>query len=388
MYGFWVNNCGVTSVKNEGCKKDDVTEATYLEGYNIGRTTSPQFFQDKIFCENEKYFMILEGVILNKSELCDQYGLDWEETLSHMIDADEERYFDSFRGNFCGAHYNKLTKTWIIYTNPYENRPVYYYMGADAFVVSTELEYIAKVLRQCGIDYTIDCDAVYEMLSFGFMIQDRTYIKEVKKIPYGCYIRKEESVTVKRYYEFQYGDQVTSDNVEDIVDNIDKLFREAVRLQFEKDKEYGYRHIATLSGGLDSRMVVWVASEMGYDDMLNINFCQSDYLDEKIAKSVSQYLGTELLVKSLNDGKFMMDYEFSIRSNNGMSLYSGMSHGNSILKYINFDDFGIVHTGDLGDAIVGVYDKEKNPNDPYPGAYSTKMAARINRDWDISAMGG
>ena len=45
--------------------------------------------------------------------------------------------------------------------------------------------------------------------------------------------------------------------------------------------------MACLSGGLDSRMTVWVAHDLGYTHQLNMTFCQSNYLDFKIAQQIA-----------------------------------------------------------------------------------------------------
>ncbi|PEN17505.1 asparagine synthase, partial [Bacillus wiedmannii] len=93
-------------------------------------------------------------------------------------------------------------------------------------------------------------------------------------------------VEVHRY--FNLNNTPREDKSEEaIIEEMDSLFREAIRLQFEKDREYGYKHIASLSGGLDSRMVNFVAHDLGYKDILNYTFSQSNYLDEKIAKDIA-----------------------------------------------------------------------------------------------------
>ena len=59
---------------------------------------------------------------------------------------------------------------------------------------------------------------------------------------------------------------------------------------FEKDLEYGYKHLVALSGGLDSRMTAWVGHNMGYTNMLNYTFSQTDYLDETVPKEITDTL--------------------------------------------------------------------------------------------------
>lgn len=46
--------------------------------------------------------------------------------------------------------------------------------------------------------------------------------------------------------------------VTDLIDMLDEKFRAVVKLEFDKDIEYGYKYLVDLSGGLDSRMTSWV----------------------------------------------------------------------------------------------------------------------------------
>lgn len=120
----------------------------------------------------------------------------------------------------------------------------------------------------------------------------------------GKYIKIENNkFEIKTYYELDNTPNYNQTE-DEIIDNINELFRNAVKLEFEKDKEYRYKHIVALSGGLDSRMTTWVAHDMGYTDQLNYTFSQSDYLDETIAKEIARDLEHEWIFKFLDNGVF------------------------------------------------------------------------------------
>ena len=148
-----------------------------------------------------------------------------------------------------------------------------------------------------------------------------------------------------------------------IIEMLDIKFREAIRLQFEKDREYSYKHLVTLSGGLDSRMTSWVAHKMGYVDQLNLTFSQSDYLDETIAKKIAADLRHEWIFKALDNGTFLKDIDEINNISGGHIMYSGLAHSNSVMKYINNDKLGLVHSGQLGDVIIGSYITRLNKDD-------------------------
>src|SRR5690606_29863601 len=124
---------------------------------------------------------------------------------------------------------------------------------------------------------------------------------EIKRLMVGYYIKiKNNTLIHEKYYTLR--NEPIEISEKEAIDEIDKRFRDAVELAFEKDKEYGYKHIATLSGGLDSRMTVWVAHELGYSNQLNLTFSQSNYLDETIAKEIAIELKHEWLFKALDNG--------------------------------------------------------------------------------------
>ncbi|NQV03051.1 MAG: asparagine synthase, partial [Bacteroidia bacterium] len=169
---------------------------------------------------------------------------------------------------------------------------------------------------------------------------------------------------------------------EDAIEGIDHLFRNAIKLQFDKDREYGYKHLVALSGGLDTRMTTWVAHEMGYTDQLNYTFSQSDYLDATIPKQIAADLRHEWLFKALDNGLFLREIDAINSITGGHLPYFGLGHGYSLFKYLNFDDFGIGHSGLFGEAIIGSVFKKVSDiyNKKIRGECSTKLINNVLSD--------
>lgn len=118
---------------------------------------------------------------------------------------------------------------------------------------------------------------------------------------------------------------------------------------------------------------MWVASEMGYSPMVHMTYCQSGYLDEIIAKEISAYWKHNLVFEPMDDYGFLYDIEQIVKMNGGLSLYCGITGGKRILEHINFDIFGIEHTGQVGDAILGASYAINNSR----GMYSYKLSNMI-----------
>jgi asparagine synthase (glutamine-hydrolysing) len=125
-------------------------------------------------------------------------------------------------------------------------------------------------------------------------------------------------------------------------------------------------------------MTVMVAHEMGYVDQLNITFSQSGYLDFSIAQQIAIDLHHEWLFKPLDGGDFIIKNNFLTQISYGSGCILG--HGYSMEKLINYDDFGIIHTGQLGDVVIGTYLKKmeyKQSPKITDGAYSQELCERL-----------
>ena len=97
---------------------------------------------------------------------------------------------------------------------------------------------------------------------------------------------------------------------------------------------------------------------MGYDNIVNITFSQTNELDEKIPKQITSDLKNEWIFKSLNNGIGIFDeknIEEITKITCGEVHYGTVAHSYNIIKYLNLDIFGLLHSGQLGDVVIGNY---------------------------------
>ncbi len=317
-----------------------------------------KFPDDQIFRTEEGTVSFLNGYVYNKADYERTYGCNWAEAFTRALMEDADGALKKLRGGFCGYLYDQKTKELLVYTDQIAVKPVYYYINGEKWMVSDCVEDMAEVLKQNGLACEFQPLAAQYMLTYGYMIDDTTFVRQIHRLLPGNYLRvKDGRAAVLRYHFLQNTPQTISE--EEAVERIDAAFREAVWREFEKDREYGYRHLVDLSGGLDSRMVTWVAHDLGYTDQLNVTYCRDGYRDEKIARQVALFLGHEYLFKPLDDGKWMYDIDEMTSQNNGAALYMGMTGGRRLLEVINTEAFGIEHTGMIGDAILGTLYRDK-----------------------------
>ncbi len=311
-----------------------------------------KFPDDQILIENDEYVSFLNGYIHNKADYNRGTSMDWPTAFSRALQQDVGECIKKLRGGFCGYFYDKRADIVILYTDQSVVKPVYYYMDGDKWMLSDRMDYMVEVLKANQISYDFNPLAAKYMLTYGYMIDDSTFIKQIHRLLPGMYVCIEKGqASLTRYHMIK--DEGIDVSETEAVEIIDRAFREAIRREFEKDREYGYRHLVDLSGGLDSRMVSWVAHEMGYTDQVNVTYSRMGYRDEKISKQIAAYLGHEYVFKPLDDVKWMYDIEETTSLNNGSALYSGITGGARMLALLRTEQFGIEHTGMIGDLVVG-----------------------------------
>lgn len=329
-----------------------------------------KFPKDQIFLNETSRVCFLDGYIYNKDAIFSNSNEDWQHAFTHAMEQDMEGCLQRLRGGFCGFLYHKNDATLAAYTDHVSVKALYYYMDGERWMISNHMAYMVDVLKENNISYTLNEVAAQYMLTYGYMLDNSTFVKEIRRLLPGqiVYIDNEK-VNIKRYYMLRPEEIQMSE--QEAVEKIDLAFRRAVKREFEKDREYGYKHLVDLSGGLDSRMVSWVAHDMGYTNQLNIAYSQANYKDDKISKEIAGYLGHEYIFKILDDAQWLYDVDEMVLRNNGAAFYSGITGGNRLLAVLNTDKFGIEHTGMIGDAILSTFyhDREFSYGKPQLGMH-------------------
>ena len=310
---------------------------------------------DSFKTESDDGSIFLQGILLNKAEIIKNYKVDnFEKYLSKEIIKDII-ILKELRGSYYGYFNDVKNKKLYIFNDHLGTKNIYYYHKSDELIITTKYNnFLQDKMRLNG-------NRAKMLLSYGYMIDDNTILEGVKKLLPGSILSVDYtslySPLVESVNYFRFSDDKINISSEDAIEKLDELFKVAVRRQFEKDKEHNKKHLVALSGGLDSRMTVWVAHSMGYTEQINFTFSQSDYLDETIAKKIATDLKHEWIFKFLDNGNFLYSVDEITDISGGNVLYYGLAHSNSFLKLLNFDELGILHSGQLGDVIIGSFIK-------------------------------
>lgn len=342
-----------------------------------------KFADDMVNKNTEDGFYWLDGFIFNKQELMEKNNVaEWSDAFIKELNS--EKPLKNLRGGFCG--FADFKGKLSIYSDHIGNRSVYYYCANGIIVISSRFNYIVELLKYNGIELTFNIRAVNYMMSQGYMMDNDTFADEIRRVLPGeiIVIDNKNQITQNQYYIIDNIHINKSMTEDEAIELIDYYFRQAVKRSFDKDIEYGYKHLAELSGGLDSRMTSWVAHEMGYIDQTNITYSRSGYLDFTIAQDIAIYLRHKFYFMPLDDFEWYKDIDEILDKNNGAALYVGPTAGPRMISGINCERFGIVHSGDVGDAILGTFFADEQYSHSRPTSalksYSKKVKCRLSNE--------
>lgn len=345
--------------KNIGSFPKTEGQISKRKQYYLFRNLLNKFPDDIVDAQGNDFDCFFDGYLLDKEVICQKYGEEsWEKTFKkncnhHIVETD-------YRGGFCGFVVFHDRDETVCFTDHLGNRAIYYYYENNKLMIASRMDDILDVLSSEKIKYELDSSAVKYLLTFGAMIDDTTFIKSIKRVMPGHKVSFKDGMVKQTAYYRMDNRKVRSDISEnEAVELIDQAFRTAIKREFDKDKEYGYKHLVNLSGGLDSRMVCWVAHSMGYTEQLNTTYCRKGYLDQKIAEQIAMDLKHQYLFMPLDDCSWVYDIDEIIRKNNGAALYSGIGGGNRMLSMLDTSRFGIEHTGMVGDVIPSSFYKDR-----------------------------
>ena len=340
-----------------------------------------KFQNDKTLYENEKYIVLIDGVILNLSILKSQYNVNNLEQLAiKMYEKLGEKFFNEFRGNFCGFFKDKKSGKVLIFTNHTGERAIFYYQINNEIIFASEIKHIIKFMKKRNIKYTLDKRGVYCMLTYAYMYDNITAIQEIKRILPGSYIKLADG-KIENISYYRISNKVVNNNETEnqIIDKIEEKFKKAMELQVNKNKEYGYADVAPLSAGLDSRMTNYMIKEISNKPVYNFTYSQTGQLDEKTPAKISAELKNHWLFKSLDNGLALYYIDGSLNFSEGLIYYVWAAQLYDFMKTINCDGVGLIHTGVGGDGVLGGHYIKGNKYEIGDGAYSIKLIDKLKK---------
>ena len=174
------------------------------------------------------------------------------ETILHLYEEKGAACLKDLRGMFAFALHDTAKGEIFIARDRMGEKPLYYHLGTDEFLFSSELK---SVLGGLGGRPVLEPDAVNLYLHYQYVPEPFTPVKGVRKLPAAHYIRlrvSDLSFGLEKYWDMEESVPVQGDPAELIRAAFDDLGRYIIRA----DVPVG----VALSGGLDSAAVACAAA--------------------------------------------------------------------------------------------------------------------------------
>lgn len=166
-----------------------------------------------------------------------------------------------FNGMFAFAIWDKTRQELFIARDRYGIKPLYYAFQGNTFVFASEQK---AILTHPAVKKEMDLEALLEYFTFQNIFTDRTLLKGLRILPAGCYAKialgassfQLSALSSTRYWDFNFSEPDRPAKDEEYIEELDRLFRQAVNRQLVSDVEIG----SYLSGGMDSGSITAIAA--------------------------------------------------------------------------------------------------------------------------------
>jgi asparagine synthase (glutamine-hydrolysing) len=167
---------------------------------------------------------------------------------------------DRFNGMFAFALWDRKERRMLLARDRYGIKPLYIAQQGNSIWFSSEQKAILSDIR---FRRTLDKPALLEYFTFQNIFTDRTLLEDIHLLPPGHFLTvdvgaRKPVVKRTRYWDYRFREPDQPASKAEYVEELDRLFRQAVHRQLVSDVELG----AYLSGGMDSGSITAVAASL------------------------------------------------------------------------------------------------------------------------------
>lgn len=226
--------------------------------------------------------------------------------MSNSIVKKDYKLLKSSRGVFCAAccSFNDRPELFLI-VDKLGIRPLYYWYNGHNVVFATQLKFLDSL--SC-IPKQLDETALSEIVGFGYPLANRTKYKYIKLLREAEILKftaeGADSITYWRWDKINQQSISANESTAEAY----RIFKEAINLRLHGDTHA----LAFLSGGMDSRAIIGVLSEIGVQTHA-LNFSPSRSQDQVFAMQLAERIGCQLHL-AYRDGDFPLGFRCQLAS--------------------------------------------------------------------------
>ena len=290
--------------------------------------------------------------------------------------------FNDLNGSWAICIYYKKVEEVLLSTDRYRSIPLFYSINGAEISVSDDYNILASSLSSIKIDKTSEL----QFLLSGFVTGCRTLLEEIYQVEPATFVMLRHGESPKKIGYFEFFPPLEDDKVvEDLELELKRIFLGLIkRLKLVCTSR---RVFVPLSGGNDSRLIVWLLHEAGIRDVICYTYGVKDNPQRKIAEEVAERLGYQWIYIEYTKSRWQDALagdsveDFYLFSANGTSL----PHIQDYPAVKELNDLGLITQnsiflpGHIGDAWANEF-ASKSLTDKYhlaPQEYHSKF----NRDF-------
>ena len=214
---------------------------------------------------NHRYVFVYNGEIYNYRELRAELAAagywfrsqtDTEVALNALAHWGHDALL-KFNGMFALALWDRKEQTLLLARDRYGIKPLYYARQGNTFAFGSEQK---AILAQPGFQRRLNKPALLEYFTFQNIFTSQTLLEDVYLLPAGHYAVVAvgyPELQLTRYWDYHFREPDRPASREEYIEELDRLFRQAVSRQLVSDVEIG----AYLSGGMDSGSITAIAAQ-------------------------------------------------------------------------------------------------------------------------------
>ena len=214
---------------------------------------------------DDRYILSYNGEIYNYRELrieleskgyCFRSKTDSEVVLNALAQWGTDALL-KFNGMFALSLWDRKEQKLLLARDRYGIKPLYYTRQGNNFSFGSEQK---AITAQPDFKRKINKPALLEYFTFQNIFTDQTLLEDICILPAGHFLIIDSCTSHADsvcYWDYHFQDPEVSAIKEEYIEELDRLFRQAVKRQLVGDVELG----AYLSGGMDSGSITAVAAQ-------------------------------------------------------------------------------------------------------------------------------
>jgi asparagine synthase (glutamine-hydrolysing) len=162
-----------------------------------------------------------------------------------------------FNGMFGLALWDRKEQTLLLARDRYGIKPLYYARQGHCFAFGSEQK---AITAQPSFTRKLNKKALLEYFTFQNIFTDQTLLEDVHLLPAGHFAKLHAATgqwSQHQYWDYRFREPDHKADKQEYVEELDRLFRQAVNRQLVGDVEMG----AYLSGGMDSGSITAIAAQ-------------------------------------------------------------------------------------------------------------------------------